>query len=271
MKKLLLLGMGVLLLSSAAFAASTGQGPTGLVCVPTADVVPAGNINFAADLFYPPFDAGVKPPDCYPFRLNYGVAQNWEIGVAYAYMKGANNDEVNAKYVLPGNFGGAKLAIGGQFVNFLGTPSRMSDSNVYLVATRDLLKGKSFILIGNVGATYDKLHNWLGPDSPNIVRPMAGLVLVLPHLHDLAFVADYIPKDRETGVLDANGNPHDTFSLAAALPLNKWLAVDAGFTTGTPYANAGVTKANILAGVKMSFSTNPNNAQWDQTPRATRG
>ncbi len=36
MKKLLLLGMAVLMLASAAFAVSTGQGPTGLVCVPTA-------------------------------------------------------------------------------------------------------------------------------------------------------------------------------------------------------------------------------------------
>ncbi len=87
---------------------------------------------------------------------------------------------------------------------------------------------------------------------------MAGAVVVLPSLNHLAICADFIPKDLETGkgpLLDSHGNPRDTFSLAASYPINKNLAIDAGFTTGTPLANAASAKANLLAGIKLRFST----------------
>jgi len=258
MKKLLLIGMAMLLLNAAAFAYSTGQGPTGLVCVPTADAVPAGNLEFSADLFYPPSSGGVKMPNCYPFRLEYGVAKNWEVGAAFVYQKGLNQDAVNAKWVMPWTVAGSKLAIGGQFIAFAkyaGATSRMTDENLYLAVTRPLYANKNLMLIGDLGLAYDNLNNWLGPNSTNILRPMAGAVLVLPTLHNVAICADFIPKDSATGVLDASGKSHDTFSMAAVYPINKMCAVDAGFTTGTPFANAGSVKANLLVGFRLKFSS----------------
>ncbi len=135
---------------------------------PPLKVVKAGDINIAADLFYPPFDGGVRPPNCYPFRVEYGVAKNWEVGVAFAYQNQHNTDEANIKYVLPWTFAGTKIAIGGQYVRFAqyaGQTSRMTDDNLYLAATRELYVSKDLMLIGNVGVTADKLNNWVARET----------------------------------------------------------------------------------------------------------
>lgn len=282
MKKLLLIGMAAMLLTTAAFAVSTGQGPTGLVCVPTAETVKAGDIDLAADLFYAPMyfahsgstSSHKKLANAYPVRLEYGVINGLEVGATYQFQNntsgvgGGDWYGINAKYVIPYHPAKVDFAVGAQYINFADYPvgdvkgARMTDDNVYLAATRDLYSNSSVKLIGDLGLTFDKLNNWWTGYSPSVLRPMVGAVVVLPTLHKLAICADFIPKDSAAPVPDLTAKvpgtaakSANTFSLAALYPINKMIAIDAGFTTGTPLANSAMSKVNTLVGIKLSFST----------------
>ena len=113
MKKLLILGIAAAI-ACAAYAYPTLKGPSGLVLFPDATVVPAGQLQVAADWWY--FESGEDAT--IPLRVLYGIGDQFEIGAAYTTMESSSQKVIglNAKYVLPASLGDAAWAVGATYL-----------------------------------------------------------------------------------------------------------------------------------------------------------
>ncbi|HEY3415720.1 MAG TPA: hypothetical protein VGM23_02440, partial [Armatimonadota bacterium] len=126
MQKLLTLGMvAMLALAGAAYAYPSLSGPTGFGVLPDAAVATgfeaAADFYNTADSFALNSSLNFETPDAYPIRVVFGAGQNFEIGGGYELMEDNNIWSVNAKYALPIELAGAKLAVGAQYWNMTDT------------------------------------------------------------------------------------------------------------------------------------------------------
>ncbi len=180
MKRLLTLGVAAVLIACACavHAYPTLAGPTGLILVPTGFVTCPGELDLAVD-----YDSGkgsadysrtvliVNDPDfldqgfahvsgksTWPLRATYGVAQSFEVGVAYDVdaIFGKGLWDINAKYQLPVNWLNSAFAIGALYgesgdrtVDFFDVDNNLIDTeshkldttNVYLAGTHNFCLG----------------------------------------------------------------------------------------------------------------------------------
>lgn len=82
--------------AGAARAALSVGGPTGLVLMPNAVVVPTGTIQVAADY--------INTDDfVFPVRVGYGLMEGLEVGASYSFVDAEDTYAfgANAKYILP--------------------------------------------------------------------------------------------------------------------------------------------------------------------------
>lgn len=115
--------MGLLGLTGAGLAAPTVYGPTGLMLVPTADVLGNGNFNFALHQW----------TDNSYLTFNTSMIDNLEFGVTAVSWRGGSDAMANVKFrLMPETKQGPALAVG---VNDL-TDSNGRDA--YLVVTKNL-------------------------------------------------------------------------------------------------------------------------------------
>ena len=112
MKKLLILGM-LAALACAAYAYPTLGGPTGLVTVPDATVVPTGQLQIAVDWWNLESDDAIIP-----LRLLYGVNDSLELGATFTTSEATGSDDVwsiNAKFVTPLQLADSTMAVGASY------------------------------------------------------------------------------------------------------------------------------------------------------------
>jgi hypothetical protein len=195
MKKLLVLGL-LATLATAAFAVNlTLTGPSGLVNVPTASVIAAGQLGAAAD-WINTSDATI------PVRVAYGVAENWEVAADYSFNDAANMWAVSGKYLTPLNLYGFGIAAGALYGQNDATIETKT-TEVYAVATRGIYEGQDWIpsVKATVGAMWEQMDN--GATSDGIVGLLgveAGFPLNLTLVADYATPAEGIAKSWAVGV-----------------------------------------------------------------------
>jgi hypothetical protein len=249
MKKMLLVGMAVLL-TSAAFAYPSLQGPTGLVAVPTAATVATGAIDLAADYVYLPstVQPGGTHTNDFPVRLEWGCAQNFEVGAAYDYIRDDQSWDINGKWVTPLNYFSTKVAVGAQYERFRkfggSTPTVW---NLYLVGTRPLVNAGGVALNGDLGLTMDKTDH-IFANNTSFLRLMLGVDATVASLRNLNIAIDYIPQDK------AISDTKAAFSIVGRMPITPMIGAEIGATTASSL-QAGLPAAQVFAGLNLAYST----------------
>jgi len=182
MSKRMLLVVGLALLAAVgAWAYPTLGGPTGLVQVPTSDVVPAATVDVAVDFLPLPGDM-----DAWAVRGLMGLSQNAELGVAWTRVSNSESGSLlgfNGKMRLrsePSSFFG--LAVGASFEDPSGDLFSGVDSafQAYLAASKDLTRATADLASaavrarGHVGLLYNN------SDDDSSLRPFFGLDFTSP-------------------------------------------------------------------------------------------
>lgn len=131
---------------SQAIAAPSHFGPTGLIAVPTTEVVEQSQVNFGA------FFTSVDDNDCNYFTANMGIAKSLEVGATLIDPEfGSSETIINAKYQLTSETTTVpSLAIG------LVDATDQIDSSAYLVLGKSLsldstsiIAPKIYVGVGN--------------------------------------------------------------------------------------------------------------------------
>jgi len=225
MKKLLLLGIAAAL-ACAAYAYPTLNGATGQVIIPTAAVAPAGQWQIAADWWYYDGDNDASMP----LRVLYGINDQFEIGVLYQHNEYRWNNNffgVNAKYLLPVEFGDAALALG---VSYLDRTRWDSDSvfGASLSATKAFGDG----FIGTAALLYQDRYSGLLTDSWDDKDLSLGLGAEMLFDNGLSLVLDYV-----------NSLPGARLSMAARYQLTEALSGQLGFVGNVSRPTIGLSYA----------------------------
>jgi len=253
MKKLLLIGMAALL-SSAALAYPTLMGPTGLVVMPTAVVVAPGAVDIAADYTF--LTQSRKDADRpIPVRLEWGLVRNFEVGAAYDYIRGQHTLDLNAKWVTPFDLLGTKLAVGAMYERVRGAGNDAAvtptDRNAYLVDTFKLFHEGGVVFHGNVGLTYDNIHN-LNGHNPSFARAMFGIEATVPAVHHFSLAMDFIPKDTANTGITYLGRKN-TVSIVGRIPIAPAINAEVGETTVSNNRLTGNPTEQLFAGLDLVF------------------
>jgi hypothetical protein len=198
----------VMLLATTACAWTypTYFGDTGLVLVPTAEVVPEATFDFAASYTTVRSDA-VGDAKMFAVRADYGVAKNTEFFVFYS---NPTDDNLNA---IDGFGGGVKLNLVAED-RYSVIPSigigvraielkRLANLNMvetYAVTSKTIFgrgdmveEGFAFRLHG--GATFT---NWSGDASASFIKPFGGVSY--ENVNGNAFAIDFMPAQKKNGM-----------------------------------------------------------------------
>ena len=222
MKKLFVLGL-VATLASAAFAVNlTLTGPSGLVTVPTAEIVAAGQLGVAADIIDTD-DATI------PVRVAYGVAENWEVAALYQFNDAANMWAVSGKFLTPLNLAGFGIAAGALYGQN-DAATEVTTTQVYVAATRGLMEASDMLpaLKGTIGAAWTQVD--AGAADSDGIAGLIGVEAAFPM--NITVVADYQTPAASTF----------QWSLAARYPIMPALTVQAGWVND-----------NLFAGLNYAF------------------
>jgi len=236
MKMLTLLGLAVAL-AGAAFAYPTLTGPTGMATLPTAETLPAGQLNLAAD-YYNTSDGPIE--NTYPVRLSFGVTENVEIGGAFLLQEDMDMWVIHAKLspLLPllGFNWGAGAQYAQQDFPVLGDDTI---TQVYWVGDMVMNEG------GEGQPTFDLTlgMNWTDSDLLNddAIRFFAGVRAGF--VNNFSVGAEYQTEDDD---LDAEA----LWSAYARLGLTDTIAVQAGWTNGPFF---GTNDHNLFVGINFGW------------------
>ena len=240
-----LLVLAVVAGSSAAFSYPTLQGPTGLVVLPDANVVPRGSWTLAADYVTIDADDGGLLDDIgfggdiklIPGRLVWGVADKAELWAAYTGVSNGEGDNGH-EWALGGKLQihddpvtGVKAAVGyGHYdADICSSCHNIKRDNIYAVVTKESV-GRSpqqWRWKGSLGMTHTKL-TWDDWDEHSIFQPFVGLEASQGRL---ALVGEYRPKGPQ---LDDTG----MWSAGLRYAVGRNLALQAGVTNGALFGVA---------------------------------
>jgi len=242
MRILLILGLFVIfLVAMPAYTYPALTGPTGLVNLPSAEVVPVGQCNVAAD--FAQTENNVREmKNSYPVRLQGGVWENLEVG-ACININGAGDQHLwnaNGKYATPFGIAGLDLAIGALYQSADTNPF-LRITQVYVAGTRDLgCARRRFALKGTLGANWTQVE--IG-GKITVLRAYAGFDVDLNR--KIALVGEYQSKD-------AKLDEESLWGTAVRYPLTHTLTGEVGYTNGPI---SGAKKANVFLGVNYAYGT----------------
>jgi len=229
MKRFLLFGAAAIALAAAtpATAAQTYFGASGLIDVPSAEVLAPMNFAVAAD--YVNTDNFLLP-----IRLELGVIEGLEAGVMFQYQDEADDNlfGANVKYQIPVQLAdNLKVAAGGGYA----VQGDFSNLSIYGVGTYALeLEGLQVAATG--GVDFQRVSN--DDDSETGVGLMLGIEVGVGAVEGLSVVVEY---DGE------NGDVADSSAGAAVrYTVQPGLVVQAGFKE--------FGDMEMFAGVQYSFS-----------------
>lgn len=214
MKKLLVLGMAIAL-ASAVYAFPTLLGPTGGVAVPDCAVATGLSATVAAL----GSGAGASIPQTF---VQYGVMENLEVGAGYADAGVVNGTawSLNAKYILPVDLAGIKLAVGAVYGNGKnGAGKTINPINAYLSGTYGLAKD-----VNVVGSAM-----YSDPDTAGKSNQVSGAIAIEQAFDNGKIGAEIAMKD--FGVVGAKAG----LNLYATMAVNDAIsarAAIAGINTG---------------------------------------
>ena len=216
MKKLFILGFAVAL-ACAAYAYPTLTGPTGLVIVPTAAVVPAGQLQVSMDWWY----TFANTDAIIPVRVMYGLNDQFEIGAAYITSEFGDSDVLglNAKFVLPFTAADAAWAVGASYLDAEDGDSSFGASLSVTKAFTENFNGTAALLWNEEGFLTDEEFS-IGLGAEAILEN--GLVLV----------GEYV-----------NFLPGAELNMAARYPITEALTAQVGFVFNTSSPFIGATYA----------------------------
>jgi len=172
-----------LLLATAAAAAPSHLGPTGIVGTPTADVVGARQYDVAVD--YVKWEGDIKS---WPIRLVTGVSDKVEVGIGYSKWKDTGVSmkvvPINVKaVVVPESESSPAVAVGAAYGK-LKDGSTLKVTTLYAVATKTLTKAEDDYedsargtVRGSLGLMYNKYKDG-GSDS--YTEPFVSLEYMTP-------------------------------------------------------------------------------------------
>jgi hypothetical protein len=241
-------------MAGGAWAYPNLQGATGLVTIPTAEVTPAGTIDFALD--YQKMDDCLK---VYPARVNGGVTDRLELSAAYAKASGdlwgwipLNNFwDVGGKYaLLTESKNKIGLAVGGSFgkvdVEYVDA---VDVTKCYAVLSKDLGKtlgySKTIDLKAHAGLVWAKVGD---PIDVTLTRPFVGMEVCGKNKASLGL--EYRWKDSDL-------EPEAVFSAVLRYPLGEdlmqplWLEVG---TTNGGLMGYGGEESKLFVGIAYRFA-----------------
>ncbi len=209
------------LLTSASFSDPTSQGPTGIMNVPTAEVVPNG--MFEMSLAYDSYKVGDVRVKTFPAAtLSYGFKRG-EIGVSYFNFTNNGVESVksaNVKYMLsPENRDSPNFAVGVMYAS-----GNVAETDVYLVATDTLGLG------GHISTTAGVLYqqpNYTGASAH--CTGMLGMTFGSTRHTNLGI--DYIMHDIAAGSM---------VGVTIRQPISSTIGVQVGMGNASRYF-AGIT------------------------------
>jgi hypothetical protein len=231
------------------WAYPTLYGETGLVQVPTADIMP--QMNFEAGVHYT--NVGVATSSsAFPMTVDYGVARGTELFMLYSGASSSNGFDVygagvkvslvpeDAAHTLPG------VSIGGRFDHF--SRSLDQDQESLYVATSTTLYSSGdyaadgFRLRAHVGLAYDRFS---GDMSGNFFNGFAGMSYEQGKGATIAL--DYLPK------LTHDGQTYRDTAVSGSIrfPFATTFAAEIGVTR--PYISS---KCTFYAGFVYHYGEN---------------
>ncbi len=234
------------------WAYPTLYGDTGLVQVPTADVMP--QMNFELGAHYTNIGMGDASAAAYPIRVVYGIAKGTEIFGLYSAAASSNQYDaigggVKIKLVsedsersIPG------LSIGGHFAHF-SRSLNLSVFDAFATTTTTIMRYGDYLVDGyrvraHVGVALDRYR---GDFTENFISPFAGLSF--ESTKGASIVVDYLPKLSDDGVIYRQA----TVSGAVRFPFASTFAAEVGVTR--PFVNSDST---LYAGLVFHFGENAN-------------
>lgn len=225
-----------LALTSLAWAYPTMLGPTGHAFLPSADTVPDGQVQVAADIF------GQEQDSAYLFRATYGVNDRLEVGALYWLDEFENAWGVNAKYRTGTHVADVPLAVGVQHLQLISWHEDITQ--VYVAGTKTLreAEGKMPAVRGTLGANYTHYKLWNG--SAQIAPRLYGGV-------DLNFSSG-LSVSGEYQTADGDFSENALWSWVARYPVGKALHVEAGITTAD-YVFGWRDGYKLFGGLTYSF------------------
>lgn len=244
-----LLAFASLALAVVAYGFPTLTGPCGLVATPAATITPTGMVAVTADYYVTHSDTGgVK--DSIPLQVIYGLSPNIEIGlggwIGHVAGNDANTIEANAKYLLPWEPMGARLATGVIFANTndSANPAFTEDAQtweLYLTGTHHCLPW----LDSTLGVNFASLD--AGAIHGSGFRGVVGAEAMLPY--NWSLIGEFQTASGKAG----DGQPLS--SIAVRYPFTETLYGQVGFTNAG-FATGGITASkehNFFAGVTYGW------------------
>lgn len=230
-------------LSGAAFAYPTLQGATGLVTVPTAEIMPAMQSDVAYDFTSTSYLG--EDSDIHAFRVAHGMSDTAELYGAWASVSDHLVDTAYAlggKFVLPQTYGTkGKWALGGDWQKATDYVD-MRVLRAYLTGSFEIPKGRLHAGVMYIDARADVAG--VGEASSSTLRPFLGAELFTPDGATLA---------GEVRFRDSDIDEKAVFSVVYrhSFPNSNW-AGELGFTNGAALG-LGADDTDFFIGVKGRF------------------
>lgn len=226
----------------------TISGDSGLVLVPTADVMPLMNLELAFD--YNRFEVGTSSATAFPVRLNYGIIPNIELFGVYADANDNHGYDVKGggmKVQLVKGTGAEfspSLAVGAHMLRFDNAIERNVET-AYLVSSASLYNQENYPRDGyqvraHLGVEFNRFSGDLADND--FFTPFIGASF--ESVGGSSFVVDYLPR------LDSGSTVYRQSSLSAAvrLPISNILVLQIG--GGRPF---GVGDTSLSAGIMYHY------------------
>ena len=234
-----MLSLAVVLFAAmlAAWCYPTLYGDTGLVLVPTADLLPQTYVNLAFNYSRYPTTAGGST--VYPVRLSYGASDNAEFFAFYASPSHRNE---GSPEVLGGGFkfsiekedtysGRPGLAVGARVFQLRDLPGSTNRDAVdtygviskTVLSSSDSVKDTGYAVRVHGGVTYTA-YSGDAAGNGNFISGVFGVSYA--NRDGTNIVADYVPLQKENGVTYRNA----ALSAALRYPLSDNFMFEAGET-----------------------------------------
>jgi hypothetical protein len=226
-------------LSGAASAYPTLQGATGLVTVPTAELMPAMQSDVAYDFASTSYLG--EDSDLHVFRVAHGMSDTAELYGAWASVSDHLVDTAYAlggKFILPQTYGTkGKWALGGDWQKATDDVD-VRVLRAYLTGSFEIPKGRL-----HAGLMYID-RDWKDHGTESAIRPFLGAELFTPDGATLA---------GEVRFRDSDIDDKAVFSVVYrhSFPNSNW-AGEIGFTNGAALG-LGADDTDFFIGVKGRF------------------
>jgi hypothetical protein len=254
------LAIALLLLGGSAFAASSLEGPTGIVNVPSTAVEDPGKGELA--LTWQDLDQleGAPLDNRMVVRGLYGVAPKWEVGALWNKVQNSEDIKIwgaNVKYQImrePEQQLG--LAVGAGYSNFdFDLPPDLKWTRYYAVASKKLSTASEYEdtsmgeVTGLIGVVGDRVKVE-GDTSETDTNIMLGVEALS---RDGTYLGlDWRPKWKDVG--------DSIFSIVARRNITPQIGAELGWTNSLgPF---GADKKKIFVGIAYTFGTESEQYYW---------